>query len=201
MRRFVLGWKTLGHETRLKAHIVNYADDFVICCRGTADKAMSAMRDMMAKLKLTVNEAKTRRCRVWNESFDFLGYTIGKCYSPVTGRAYIGTRPSRKKIVRLCRAIHAMTGRDMVWADVGGSDCATQPLAGRLGELLLPGTGEQGVPFGRSIRPSSAPSVVACEAQAPSGAEKSRFPDQYLEQQLGLVRLRAKTRTFPWANA
>jgi len=65
-----------------------------------------------------VNEAKTRRCRVWNESFDFLGYTIGKCHSPVTGRAYIGTRPSRKKIARLCQAIHAMTGRDMVWAEV-----------------------------------------------------------------------------------
>ena len=60
MRRFVLGWKTLGHERRLDAHIVNYADDFVICCRGTADEAMAAMRDMMSKLKLTVNETKTR---------------------------------------------------------------------------------------------------------------------------------------------
>src|ERR1700733_11021418 len=43
MRRFVLGWKALGHETRLKARIVNYADDFVICCRGTATAAMSVM--------------------------------------------------------------------------------------------------------------------------------------------------------------
>ena len=34
MRRFVLGWKKLGHEKRLKAYIVNYADDLVICCRG-----------------------------------------------------------------------------------------------------------------------------------------------------------------------
>src|SRR5436305_10420696 len=59
MRRFILGWKVLGHESRLDAHIVNYADDFVICCRGSADEALSAMRDMMSKLKLTVNEAKT----------------------------------------------------------------------------------------------------------------------------------------------
>jgi len=59
MRRFVLGWKVLGHEARLDAHIVNYADDFVICCRGTADEAMRVMRSMMSKLKLTVNEAKT----------------------------------------------------------------------------------------------------------------------------------------------
>ena len=36
MRRFVLGWKKLGHEKRLKAYTVNYADDLVICCRGIA---------------------------------------------------------------------------------------------------------------------------------------------------------------------
>src|SRR5580658_7143827 len=54
MRRFVLGWKQLGHEQRLDAHIVNYADDFVICCRGTAEEAMTVMRRMMQKLKLTV---------------------------------------------------------------------------------------------------------------------------------------------------
>ena len=47
MRRFVLGWKVLGHEQRLDAHIVNYADDFVICCRGTAEQAMAAMRQIM----------------------------------------------------------------------------------------------------------------------------------------------------------
>ena len=34
MRRFILGWKVLGHEQRFQAKIVNYADDFVICCRG-----------------------------------------------------------------------------------------------------------------------------------------------------------------------
>ena len=85
MRRFVRGWKTLGHERRLKAAIVNYADDFVICCRGTADEAMAAMRGMMSRLKLTVNEAKTRLCRVPEETFDFLGYTIGRCLLAADG--------------------------------------------------------------------------------------------------------------------
>ena len=47
MRRFVLGWKSLGYAERLKAHVVNYADDFVICCRGTAEEAMTAMRQIM----------------------------------------------------------------------------------------------------------------------------------------------------------
>src|ERR1700719_372725 len=52
MRRFVLGWKKLGHERRLEAYIVNYADDLVICCRGGAEQALATMRDMMSKLKL-----------------------------------------------------------------------------------------------------------------------------------------------------
>ena len=93
MRRFVLGWKVLGYESRLRARIVNYADDFVICCRGSGQEAARAIRDMMQKLKLTVNEAKTRQCCVPNDSFDFLGYTLGRCWSAKTGRSYIGTRP------------------------------------------------------------------------------------------------------------
>ena len=97
MRRFVKGWKTGGHERRLKARIVNYADDFVICCRGTADEAMAVMQRMMSKLRLTVNETKTRLCHLPEESFDFLGYTIGRCYSPrtgepISGRAHPGSR-------------------------------------------------------------------------------------------------------------
>ena len=78
MRRFVLGWKELGHEGRLKAYIVNYADDLVICCRAGAEQALTTMREMMSKLKLTVNEAKTRVCYLPEESFDFLGYTFGR---------------------------------------------------------------------------------------------------------------------------
>ncbi len=52
MRRFVLGWKLLGHEQALRAKIVNYADDFVILCRGTAEKAMTVMRNMMGAAEM-----------------------------------------------------------------------------------------------------------------------------------------------------
>ncbi len=96
MRRFVLGWKTVGHERKFRSRIVNYADDFVICCRGTGVQAMVAMRNMMNRLKLTVNETKTKLCRVPAETFDFLGYTFGRCYSQRTGRAYLGTRPAKE---------------------------------------------------------------------------------------------------------
>ena len=111
MRRFVLGWKTLGHQQRFRARIVNYADDFVICCRGKAEQAAAAMRDMMQRLKLTVNETKTKLCRVPDETFDFLGYTFGRGYSPQTGRAYLGTRPAKKKVRQICESISEQTAR------------------------------------------------------------------------------------------
>jgi hypothetical protein len=43
---------------------------------------------MMSKLKLTVNDTKTRLCTLPKEKVDFLGYTFGRWYSPKTGRAY-----------------------------------------------------------------------------------------------------------------
>ena len=58
---------------------------------GKAADALVTMRGMMTKLKLTVNEKKTRVCKLPEEKFDFLGYTFGRCYSPKTGRAYLGT--------------------------------------------------------------------------------------------------------------
>ena len=118
MRRFVLGWKTLGHVARLKARIVNYADDFVICCRGTAEKAMTVMRDMMSELKLTVNETKTRMRQVPGETFDFLGYTFGLHWTHRTKRMLLCGAPSKKRIARVCERISAITGRKRSGLDV-----------------------------------------------------------------------------------
>jgi hypothetical protein len=39
---------------------------------------------MMTKLKLTVNETKTRVCQLPEEKFDFLGNTFGRRYSTQT---------------------------------------------------------------------------------------------------------------------
>jgi RNA-directed DNA polymerase len=200
MRRFILGWKTLGHQQRLGAKIVNYADDFVICCRGTADEAMLVMRDMMDRLKLTVNETKTKLCRVPDESFDFLGYTIGRCYSPKTGRAYIGTRPSKKKVNRLCREISEMTRRRCSSKDVG-EQVATinRKLSGWSNYFCLG-------PVSNAYR--AVDSHVnrrlrqwLCKKHKVRGTGTSRFPDDYLYQALGLVRLRVITRNFPRATA
>jgi group II intron reverse transcriptase/maturase len=120
MRRFVLGWKVGGHERRLDAHIVNYADDFVICCKpGGADEAMTAMRQMMGKLKLTVNEKKTRRCALPEETFTFLGFTFGRQVSWKTGRPYVAPAPAEKKVLGICNKIHEETSCSTTWREIG----------------------------------------------------------------------------------
>ena len=137
MRRFVLGWKKLGLEQRLGSRIVTYADDLVILCRkGKAEEALHRLRELMGKLKLTVNEEKTRICKVPEGEFDFLGYTFGRMYSRTTGKARLGMRPSQEE--------HPAHGREGPCADRRVDDVArdhgaggpVEPHAARLGELL-----------------------------------------------------------------
>jgi RNA-directed DNA polymerase len=130
MRRFVLGWKKLGLEKSLGTRIVTYADDLVILCRrGKAEMALQRMRELMGRLKLAVNEEKTRICKVAEGSFDFLGYTFGRMYSPTTGQARLGMRPSKKSIRRMVEKIHAMTATSMTWQE-------TTELVGQLNRTL-----------------------------------------------------------------
>jgi len=118
MRRFVLGWKKLGLERSLGSRIVTYADDLVILCRrGKAEEALQRMRELMSKLKLTVNEEKTRICTVPEGEFDFLGYTFGRMYSARTGQARLGYRPSKKSIKRVIERVHALTAEAMAWQE------------------------------------------------------------------------------------
>ena len=82
MRRFVLGGKKLGLEKSLGTRLVTYADDLVILCRrGNAEAALHRLREIMGKLKLTVNEGKTQICKVPEGEFDFLGFTFGRMYT------------------------------------------------------------------------------------------------------------------------
>ena len=188
MRRFVLGWKVQGHERRLDAHIVNYADDFVICCRGTATEAMTAMRTMMARLKLTVNETKTRLCRVPDEKFDFLGYTIGRLYSPRTGGSYIGVRPSDKKLQGLMQKLRDQTDRRWLWLD-------QDELVGRLNRLMRGWANY--FCLGTVSNAYRKVTAHACHRlrqwlvrkHKVQGSMRFRYGDQYLYRTLGLLRL------------
>ena len=199
MRRFVLGWKTLKHEKRLHAFIVNYADDLVICCRSQADEALAKMRDMMSKLKLTVNEKKTRVCHVPEEKFDFLGYTFGRCYSPKTGRAYLGTVPSKKRVQRICAGISELTRRSQTQRDAETLVAdLNRRLIGWANYFCLGPVSKAYRAVERHTRRRLRQWLCAKHQRPGSGI--GRYSDATLHEGLGLVRLTKRTASFPWAT-
>jgi RNA-directed DNA polymerase len=191
MRRFILGWKLLGHQRRLRAKIVNYADDFVICCRGTAVRAMAEMRSMMQRLKLTVNEQKTRLCRLPRETFDFLSYTFGRQWSRGTGGSYLGMRPSQKALRRLRERLHEETIRKWLWK-------SPEEMARSINRLLVGWSNYFCVGTIQRAWASVDHYVFQrlrqwwCRKYRIRNRRDPRFSVRYLYQQMGVVRLRAR---------
>jgi RNA-directed DNA polymerase len=101
MNRFLKFWRMRGCNAAFRAHLVNYADDFVILSCGHAEEALAWTRAAMTRLGLTLNEAKTSVKDARTEGFDFLGYTLGPKFAPQGGRRYLGASPSRKSVQRI----------------------------------------------------------------------------------------------------
>jgi len=69
--------------------IVRYADDFVLLGKRITEEAMEKLRNVLARMGLTLNEQKTRQVEAKDTSFNFLGFTVrydkdlysnNKCY-------------------------------------------------------------------------------------------------------------------------
>jgi hypothetical protein len=148
-----MGKPAATDRPRLTSLSHSFTLDLVICCRGRAEEALATMRIMMTKLKLTVNETKTRVSKLPEEKFDYLGYTFGRCYSTKTGRAYLGTVPATKRVIRICEAISRETGRDRSGIAEDGGDASGFAVDRRRRHrqfdpvVALPADGEAGIGF------------------------------------------------------
>jgi hypothetical protein len=116
-RRFIVAWKKFGYEEKFGGRIVNYADDMVICREGDATKALEVMKELMGRLKLTVNEQKTRVRHPPEDEFVFLGYVFRKAFSFKKRKWYIGTMPAAKSIKKIMDRIHDQTAKNFGWME------------------------------------------------------------------------------------
>jgi group II intron reverse transcriptase/maturase len=106
-------WERKNLQQRLGARIVRYADDIVILCRrGQSEQAMIVLRQILERLELTLNEAKTQVVNAYEGKFDFLGFTIGMEKSRRTGKLYPHVQPSKKTEQKVKDRITELTRRE-----------------------------------------------------------------------------------------
>jgi len=171
----------------------------VILCRRRADEAMTTMRKIMGLIKLTVNETKTHVCRLPTESFDFLGYTFGRMHSPRTGRPYIGVRPSRKKVVGVCRELNKLARELATWYP-------PETLVYRMNQVIRGWTNYFSygtlTPAYRIVHQHARHRVRRWlrRKHQTAGRGISQFPDEYLDETLGLLNVVKLPRCHSWAN-
>jgi group II intron reverse transcriptase/maturase len=200
MRRFVLGWKVLGYARRFDAEIVNYADDLVACGKAPAATMRGVVEAMMERLRVPINTTKTRSMRVPEEPLEFLGYRIGCNYRPTTGRAYIGTRPSRSSVVSVCRRISELTHRRYGLLDSG-------VVVRRLNRVMEGWANYfqlgQVSPAYRAVDTHAIRRLRQwlCRKHKVRAGKYVRFSDERLWNDYGLTRLVPRTARFPWAKA
>lgn len=105
-------WEKHQLRRKLKARIVRYADDFVVLCKDKVDEPLSAVRYVLDRLDLTLNESKTRIVDARQESFNFLGFAIRVSKSWRTGKSYRHICPAPKSLAKIMDRITQLTGRD-----------------------------------------------------------------------------------------
>jgi len=120
MNRFLKHGRLTGRGEAFRAHVVSYADDFVILSRGCAAEALAWTKAVMTRLGLTLNEAKTSLRDARQERFTFLGYSFGPHWYKANGQWYLGTSPSKKSVQRLKTTVGNLLvpGNNAPWQEV-----------------------------------------------------------------------------------
>ena len=200
MRRFILGWKTLGYARRFRAEIVNYADDLCVLGKAPAAETLTAVRRLMDGLKLPVNERKTRCLRCPEEPLEFLGYRIGRNYRPYGEGSYIGTCPSKASVQSICRKISETTAKGHGWLP-------SEVMVERLNRIMTGWANYfclgQVTPAYFAVNRHAGKRLRQwlCRKHKTKHGIYVRFPENRLYEDYGLLRLTRPTMGFPSAKA
>lgn len=95
--------------------IIRYADDWVLMARRLPEQALETVKELLNRMKLSINEEKSRVVNAYIESFDFLGYTFRASDDLFgrRGRKYWNVEPSiksQKKVKEKIREYMRLNG-------------------------------------------------------------------------------------------
>jgi len=105
-------WQRHHLKRKLQAHLVRYADDFVVLCKRDVQAPLAVIRRVLDRLGLTLNEAKTQVVDAREASFNFVGFAIRISRGLRTGKPYPHVCPSAKALARIKARVTQLTGRE-----------------------------------------------------------------------------------------
>ena len=127
-------------------------------------------------------------------------HPFGRCYSPKTGRTFLGTVPSKKRVIRICGAISSETGRNKILLD-------QQTVVGTLNRMLNGWANYFCLgPVSKAYRAVEQHAGKRlrqwlCAKHKLDRPATKQYPDADLHAVLGLVRLTTRTHSLPWAKS
>ena len=123
MNRFLKHWRLTARGEAFQAHVIAYADDFVILSRGCAAEALAWTKAVMTRLGLAISEDKTSLKNARQERFDFLGYSLGPHRYKANGKWYLSASPSKKSMLRFKTKVRELLvpGNHEPWPEVRDS--------------------------------------------------------------------------------
>jgi RNA-directed DNA polymerase len=195
MNRFLKYWRLSGCGEAFRAHVVAYADDFVILSRGRANEALAWTKVAMTRLGLTLNEEKTSLRNARQERFDFLGYSFGLHYYKANGKRYLGASPSKKSVQRFKMTVRNLLvpGNHDPWPEVG--DRLNRSLRGWFGYFSYGTYRRLHRGVDRYVYERVRDFLVRRHKVAGRGSR--RFSIDFVHDELALLRLERLSRTAP----
>ena len=106
-------WHRRHLKDTLHAHLVRYADDFVVLCRKDVEEPLQVVRHVLEQLGLSLNEAKTHIVDATEASFTFLGFTLQMSRGAKTGTPYPNVRPAANSLKKIKARLTVLTQREL----------------------------------------------------------------------------------------
>ena len=122
-------WERHGLERKYAARMVRYADDIVLLCARDTDRPLAALKHLLNRLGLQLNETKTKTVNAWEGNFDLLGFEIRMNRSYCSGKSYPHVQPGKKAVKRIKAKLTELTGKNRTPLPLPSGDGSSEESA------------------------------------------------------------------------